>query len=224
MTLIGLIYLARIARLQELERLRLRIARDLHDEVGANLGTISLLAQIVEKQSANPKVTQMRDVVVETIDTLRDIVWFIDPQHDRLSDLVTRLAETTKKMLPHINCKFEQTGNFQSARLSLLFRHNILPIYKEALHNLINHAHATEVRITVRRWENQFQFQIADNGAGFYEPDVYLGNGLKNMRRRAADIGGRLEIASQPGGGTTVILTAPITQTRNRLWWGIPLN
>ena len=223
-TLIGLIYLARIARLQELERLRLRIARDLHDEVGANLGTISLLAQIVEKQSANPKVTQMRDVVVETIDTLRDIVWFIDPQHDRLSDLVTRLAETTKKMLPHINCKFEQTGNFQSARLSLLFRHNILPIYKEALHNLINHAHATEVRITVRRWENQFQFQIADNGAGFYEPDVYLGNGLKNMRRRAADIGGRLEIASQPGGGTTVILTAPITQTRNRLWWGIPLN
>jgi signal transduction histidine kinase len=67
----------------------------------------------------------------------------------------------------------------------------------------------------VRREENLFQFQIADNGCGFDEPVSHLGNGLKNMRRRAADVGGQLKIVSRPGGGTTVTLTAPITQTRN---------
>ena len=213
--ILGVIYSTRIARLRALEHLRLRIARDLHDEVGANLGSISLLAQVMEQQPSSADATQVRGIAVETIDTLRDIVWFIDPKHDRLSDLVTRLNETAKNMLPQGAYHFEQSGDFRSAMLSLAFRRNVPPLFKEALHNILKHARATEVRITVRRWEDQFQFRIADNGVGFDEPATPAGNGLKNLRRRAADIGGQLEIASRPGDGTTVTLTAPITQTRD---------
>ena len=214
--MLGAIYSARIARLRGLEHLRLRIARDLHDEVGANLGSISLLAQVMEQQPSRADATQVRGIAVETIGTLRDIVWFLDPQHDRLSDLVTRLNEIAKNMLPHVAHQFEQSGDFRSAKLPLAFRRNVPPLFKEALHNILKHARATEVRITVRRWEDKFQFRIADNGVGFDELATPAGNGLKNLRRRAADIGGQLEIASQRGGGTTVTLTAPITQTRDR--------
>jgi hypothetical protein len=212
--ILGAIYSARIARLRGLEHLRLRIARDLHDEVGANLGSISLLAQVMEQQPSRADASLVRGIAGETMDTLRDIVWFIDPKHDRLSDLVTRLNETARSMLPHISYQFHQTGDFRSARLPLAFRRNVPPLFKEALHNILKHAHATSVRITVRRWENQFQFCIADDGAGFDETAAPAGNGLKNMRRRAQEVCGRLEIVSRKGGGTTLTLTAPITQTR----------
>lgn len=209
--ILGVIYSMRIARLRALEHLRLRIARDLHDDVGANLGSISLLAQMMENQPSRADATQVRSIALETIDTLRDIVWFLDPKHDRLSDLVTRLNETARNMLARVAFQFEQNGDFHSAKLPLAFRRNVPPLFKEALHNILKHAQATEVRIMVRRWEDQFQFSVADNGRGFDEPATPSGNGLKNMRRRAADIGGRLEIASRRGDGTTLTLTAPIT-------------
>ncbi|MEI7935650.1 MAG: two-component regulator propeller domain-containing protein [Verrucomicrobiota bacterium] len=213
--ILGVVYSVRVARLRSLQRLRLRIARDLHDDVGANLGSISLLAQMMEKHPSSDDATQVRGIAMETMDTLRDIVWFIDPQHDRLSDLVTRLSETARNMLRHSVYQFEESGDFSSTKLPLAFRRNVPPIFKEALHNVLKHAHATEVRISVRRWEDKFQFRITDNGIGFDESTASAGNGLKNMRRRVADIGGQLEIARQPGGGTAVTLTAPITQTRD---------
>jgi signal transduction histidine kinase len=212
-----LIYSVRIARLRALAELRLRIARDLHDEVGANLGSISLLAQLMEHAPSPADAGQVRGIAVQTIDTLRDIVWFIDPTHDRLSDLVARLQETAQVMLATVPFTFEQSGDFQSADLSLAFRRNVLPLFKETLHNLLKHARATRVTISVHRRENEFQFRIQDNGVGFDVAQKQAGNGLKNLRRRAAETGGRLDIESRPGGGTTVTLTAPITQTRG--WW-----
>ncbi len=211
------IYTIRIARLRALENLRLRIARDLHDEVGANLGSISLLAQLMEQTPSSTDATQVRGIAVQTIDTLRDIVWFIDPTHDKLSNLVARLHETSRVMLQTVVFKFDQAGDFTSADLSLAFRRNVPPLFKETLHNALKHAHATVVEISVRRAEKEFQFCVRDNGIGFDPAQRNSGNGLKNLRRRAAEIGGRIEIESRPGGGTTVTLTAPITQTRD--WW-----
>lgn len=210
-----MIYYVRIARLRALEKMRLRIARDLHDEVGANLGSISLLAQMMEQTPSSVDASEVRGIAVRTIDTLRDIIWFIDPKHDRLSDLVERLRETARVMLPGMSLKFDQTGDFNSADLSLAFRRNVLPLFKETLHNVLKHSHASTVEISVRRRENEFQFSIKDNGVGFDPAQKYSGNGLKNLKRRAAEIGGRLEIASHAGGGTTVTLSASITQTRD---------
>ena len=157
----------------------------------------------------------MRGIAVQTIDTLRDIIWFIDPTHDKLSDLVARLQETSRMMLPAMPFKFNQSGDFSNANLSLGFRRNVPPLFKETLHNLLKHSQATAVEISVRRRENEFQFTVKDNGVGFDATQKHAGNGLKNLKRRAAEIGGRIEIESQPGAGTTVRLTAPITQTRD---------
>jgi ligand-binding sensor domain-containing protein len=213
-----MIYTIRIARLRELEKMRLRIARDLHDDVGANLGTISLLSQIMEEQSpSNADVTKMHSIAVRTINTLRDIIWFIDPANDQLSDLVVRLHETSRMMLQTMDFKFNQTGDFGVADLSLAFRRNVLPIFKETLHNVLKHSQATSVEISVSRRQKEFEFRIRDNGTGFDPGRKSPGNGLKNMKRRAAELGGRLEIESRDGDGTTVTLTAPITQTR--YWW-----
>jgi signal transduction histidine kinase/streptogramin lyase len=204
-------YRIRIGRLRALEELRLRIARDLHDEVGANLGSISLLSQLMEQSPSSSDAAQLRAIAIQTIDTLREIIWVIDPAHDKLDDLVARLHETSRVMLPAIECKFLQSGDFSSVELSLAFRRNVLPLYKEVLHNLLKHSRATTVEISVSCQNKQFQFRIRDNGVGFDPARKSAGNGLKNMRRRAAELRGRLEIDSRCGDGTMVTLTAPIT-------------
>ena len=109
-------YSVRVSRLRALERMRLRIARDLHDEVGANLGSISLLAQIMEKKPTAADATQVRGIAAQTVDTLRDIVWFIEPKHDRISDLVTRLNETARTMLSSARPGHYQVAHRQRRR------------------------------------------------------------------------------------------------------------
>ena len=209
------VYAVRVSRLRGLERLRLRIARDLHDEVGANLGSISLLAQMMEQTPSSADASQVRGLAVQTIDTLRDIIWFIDTKHDKLSDLVQRLEETARVMLAAVQYRFEQSGDFNSANLSLAFRRNVPPLFKETLHNVVKHARARHVAIWVRRDHEQFYFRVTDDGAGFDPLKKTSGNGLRNLRKRAAEIGGTVEIQSSPGGGTTITFTAPITQTRD---------
>ena len=209
-----LIYLSRIARLRELEKLRLRIARDLHDEVGANLGCISILAQMMEQTPSAADAVRVWTIASQTIETLREIIWFIDPTHDRLSDLVARLHETARMMLLPESFTFTQTGDFKSVELSLTFRRNVLPLFKETLHNVLKHAHATAVTIAVRRSEKEFSITIQDNGRGFDRNRKSSGNGMPNLQRRATELRGQIEIKSSPGGGTTVTLTAPLTQTR----------
>lgn len=216
--LLLLVYSVRIARLRALENLRLRIARDLHDEVGANLGSISLLAQIMQKNPASAAdAAQVRRMAVQTVDTLRDIIWFIDPKHHRLSDLVDRLQQTSQVLRQTMEVKFEAAGDFSAADLAPTFRRNVPPIFKEALHNVLKHSRATRVEISISRREKSFQFCIHDNGVGFEPSQKFAGNGLTNMKRRAEEIGGRIEIESVPGGGATVTFSAAITQTRN--WW-----
>jgi len=216
-TVLLAVYSVRITRMRALEKLRLRIARDLHDEVGANLGSISLLSQMMEHTPSRTDAAQVRNIAAQTIDILRDIVWFIDPTHDRLSDLVARLREKSRVMLPALEFKFDQVGDFDSTALSLAFRRNVPPLFKETLHNLVKHSHATAVEISVCRQDRQFQFRVHDNGVGFDPAQKHAGNGLKNMRRRAAEVGGNIKIESGVGGGTTVTLSVPITRTRD--WW-----
>jgi signal transduction histidine kinase len=204
-------YSIRVSRQRMLEHLRLRIARDLHDEVGANLGSISLLAQIMEKKPSSADASQVHNIAAQTIDTLRDIIWFIDPTHDNLSDLVMRLQETARVMLSAVSYQFKQDGDFLSANLSLPFRRNVPLIFKEVLHNLLRHSNAGEVAITIQRTDDTFQFQVRDNGIGFRPENRSSGNGMKNMKRRAQEIGGQLKVESAPGRGTTITLTTPIT-------------
>jgi hypothetical protein len=204
-------YEFRLASERRLTRLRWRIARDLHDEVGSNLGSIALLSEVAPKHqnAAVEEVSEIRRIAVQTIESLRDIVWFLDPAKDNLNDLVLRMRETARNMLPGL--KFELRSNLQDSSVtpSLELRRNLFPIFKEMLHNITRHSHATQVDIDVGTGAGGFHLKVADNGSGFDEASVRAGNGLKNLRRRAADLKGEIQISSKPGQGTTVSLSVP---------------
>ena len=215
--IVGLVWLAyyvRMARLRELERLRLRIARDLHDDVGANLASLALIAEAMEKQPTFGDPADLRRIALHTIDSLRDIVWFIDPARDNLGDLVSRMRDTVPALLTGIKSDFKINVPNPAINLPPAFRRNIFPIFKEALHNASRHAHASRVDIELDCRNGGLRLKIADDGKGFDEKNIIPGNGLRNLRRRAAEMRGAVTIHSAPGAGTTVEFYAPFPQTR----------
>ena len=162
-------------------------------------------------QPAPEELTDIRRVATQTIEALRDIVWFINPAYDKLGDLVERMKETARTMLPGITYDFREGHVPAGVELPLVLRQNVLPIFKEVLNNAVQHARATRLDIEVEAAGGRFRLRICDNGTGFDETKVKLGNGLRNLRRRTGELGGTLEIDSAPGRGTIITLTAPIT-------------
>ena len=203
-------YSVRISRIRALQQLRLRIARDLHDEVNSNISSITLLAQMMEKQPTKADATLIRTVSTQTGEILRDIVWLLQPKFDRANDLVERMDLVARVMLREVYYTFERNGDLTKGALPIEFRRHALPIFKEALHNVIKHARASEVRIRVARSGGWFEFCVKDNGVGMDVRGGFSGNGIKNMRRRAEEMGGEIEFESSPGRGCTLTLRAPI--------------
>jgi len=212
--LIWLAYYIRMERLRELERLRLRIARDLHDDVGANLASMALIAEAMEKQPAFGDPADLRRIALNTIDSLRDIVWFIDPARDRLGDLVTRMRDTAPLLLTGMSHEFEASVPNPDLHLPPAFRRNVFPIFKEALHNAASHARARRVRIILTSHDGVLRLQVQDDGIGFTEASITPGNGLRNLRRRAAEMHGSVRLQTAPGQGTTVEFVAPFPRMR----------
>jgi signal transduction histidine kinase len=213
--IIGLVWLAyylRMARLRELERLRLRIARDLHDDVGASLASLALIAEAMEKQPEFGDPADLKHIALQTIDALRDIVWFIDPARD--SDLATRMRDTAPLLLLGIKYNFEAIIPNPDLNLPPAFRRNVFPIFKEALHNTAIHARASQVNISLDCRAGMLRLRVQDDGTGFEEQKIIPGNGLRNLRRRAAEMHGTVRIQTAPGHGTTVEFETPFPRMR----------
>jgi signal transduction histidine kinase len=203
-----------MARLHELERLRLRIARDLHDDVGANLASIALIAEAMEKQPAFGDPADLKLIALRTIDSLRDIVWFIDPARDQLGDLVSRMRDTAPMLLAGIKYDFEVMVPNPDLNLPPAFRRNVFPIFKEALHNTVSHARADRINIILDCRDGVLRLTVKDDGIGFEERRIIPGNGLRNLRRRAAEMNGAVLIQTALGKGTSVEFKAPFPQMR----------
>ena len=151
-------------------------------------------------------MSEIRRLATQTIESLRDIVWFLDPAADTMSELVLRMKETTRTMLRCAAFEFIANGEAEAPKPSLELRRNVFPMFKEIIHNIARHAHATHVRIELQFAKRQLLLQVQDDGMGFDEGQIREGNGLKNLRRRAADLGGTVEIRSVPA---PVLLTLP---------------
>jgi signal transduction histidine kinase len=213
---IGLItafYVSRLARLQALAKLRGRIAGDLHDEVGSNLGSIAVLSELSQREPALPKnvrrrLTQIHQVSRHTAAAIRDIVWFINPEFDTLDDMVARMREFAVAEFGALPYQFEAPARLPQQRLSLALRRNVFFAFKEMLHNLVKHAHATQARIRLDVTRDRLCLEVTDDGQGFEPALARTGHGLKSLRQRALDLGGRLDIQSQRGQGTTITLHA----------------
>jgi ligand-binding sensor domain-containing protein len=203
----------RVARLREIDRFRLRLAADLHDDVGSNLSTISLLSRRALKQRGagdptSDDLASIHRISRQTANAIREIVWLINPEYDTMQDLVGRMKEAANSILAGVECDFKSPQLDLSHKLTLQFRQNLFLLYKEALTNVARHAQASRVQIDVSQEEDAWRVSVRDNGVGFDPNASYGGNGLKNLRLRAQKLSGILNIESHRGQGTTVSFSA----------------
>ena len=199
----------RVTRLLENERMRLKIASDLHDELGANLSSISLYSEILTEKGVDPDEARghaltIQDTVKATISALRETIWMIDPRHDQDRDVVKRMEMLAKTMLSHLSYSFETEGTEVVDIRDMQRRRHVLMAYKEMLHNIIKHAQATEVDIRIERDASWLITRVSDNGRGFDLAQSSDGHGLKNLRMRAEQSEGSVDIESRPDHGTTI--------------------
>lgn len=208
-----LLWRARTAKRRTVEALRRRIASDLHDEIGSNLGSIALLAEAARREGDDAHAAEdfeaIERVASRTHESLREIVWFITPGAVTRAELVTRMRESAPTLLGSIACEFTAPPMLRDGECPLEFARNVWLIYKEALHNAARHSGAARVIIRVAEPNGGFEMEIRDDGRGFIEGEVEPGNGLLNLRRRATDLRGTLRITSETGSGTTVHLVIP---------------
>lgn len=207
---------------EALERERSRIARDLHDQLGANLTQVALLGEMAEADKNAPEeveshAQQITQTARETTRALDEIVWAINPANDTLEGLTNYSIKYAQEFftLAGVRCRVDAPAQLPDASLPPEVRHNVFLAFKESVNNVVKHAEATEARLHVRLTAHNFILEIEDNGKGLAEArEKQNRSGLRNMRKRLADIGGNFEIGPAPGKGTFVRLTVPVIFSR----------
>jgi len=202
----GLIWRGRVLRRRETERLRDRIARDLHDEVGSNLGGILLLAQAGDASD----LPEIGRVAHRTAESLRDLVWLMGRGPDTSADLLAKLRESAAALLVGVEFTFTAPDGCLPESVSLEFKRQIFLAFKEILHNIAKHAKAKVVVVKCRRVGSRFLLEVRDDGLGFDPQKATAGTGLRGLRFRATTLGGELAVETVPGSGTTVRLDVPL--------------
>lgn len=208
----------KIEKGKEKALMRNQIAADLHDEIGSNLSTISLQSRLMMKaqqldDDSKKQLQEITNIAGITTDTIRDIVWFINPFHDKSEDLLIRMKELASKMLINLNYNFSSSGNNElifDLLPDLNKRRHIYLIFKEILNNVIKHSDANEVSILLSTVDKKFIMIVADNGKGFNEDEIIRGEGLRNLRNRAVQAGAQILIESNTGRGTKITLDVPL--------------
>jgi len=211
LTLGFFIYEYRVNQLLKIERIRYNIASDLHDEIGSNLSSISVDGQMLLRSSSlNDADRELsRDIsktAMETIDAMRDIIWFINPKNDTGEDIILKMKEVAAKLLNGKEWTFEYSPGIRIDHFSLEERRNIFLIYKEALTNIVRHAEAKHVSIALNKGPHLFDMIITDDGKGFDKQHVKQNYGLLSIQKRADNIKALLSITSEVGRGTSVEL------------------
>ena len=209
------LYKYRIRQILKLQEVRNKIARDLHDDIGSTLGSINLYSQVANVKLSSNKQEDIKHILEkienssrEIIDKTGDAVWSVNPANDLVKDLVLRMEGYAATLLGTAEIQFNIycDEKLLDTKLKMEQRKNIFLIYKEAIHNIIKYAEATEVNISLKKSVNKLQLIIVDNGKGFdvNENRAYNGNGLKNMKARADEINGKINIDSKVNSGTTI--------------------
>lgn len=199
-----------------LQRERNRIAAEMHDELGGGLSTIRS-ASARSQKAANPKevlaiVDRVSQISIALIESMSTIIWAMDTQNDSLDNLLSYLRGLIRNFLNDNNLAADLQIPIEVPEVALSgqFRHHIVLTVKEALHNIVKHAKATEVMIQIKV-DQQLTITITDNGRGF-DPlnPAHLGKGLKNMKRRIAALKGSIEWPDAEPKGTVLLISVPL--------------
>jgi len=199
---------------------RARIARDLHDEVGALMTQIALMTQSGPPAGglSGESLRRISAAVQEAIRALDEIVWTVNPRNDRLDNTVSYCCRLIRELLHDTPVRpwFDVAEDLPDAEMPATVRHHLLMAIKEVVRNVIRHANATELRTAIRWAHGRLQVELADNGRGFDPASVSGGrNGLINVRARMEAVGGSMRLCSAPGRDTVVVLDLGIGPTMN---------
>jgi signal transduction histidine kinase len=201
------------------ERERARIARDIHDQLGASLTQVALLGELVESDKDLPEeveahARQISQTARDTTRTLDEIVWTVNPSNDTVEGVINYLCKYAQEFLAVAGVKYRLNvpEPVPQREVPPDTRHNVFLVGKEAVTNIVRHARAQSAWIRVRWEASGFVVEIADDGGGLaegYEGKASSRNGLRNMRQRMEDVGGSLVLESAPEGGLCVRMHVP---------------
>lgn len=212
-------YRVRVARLLAMERVRTRIAGDLHDDVASSVSRMAILSDVAKRQvegthpDAARVLAEIGTSARELLDTTADIVWAIDPRRDDVGSLVARVREFGGGLLEAkgIAWEFEASPQAEALRSDSEQRRQLLLIFKEALHNVVRHSGCRAASVRIAASDGRLRAEIRDDGHGFApDPSATTGRGLDSMRARANRLGGELRVDSEPGAGTRLVLDVPL--------------
>ena len=224
-------YRRKLARLQQqhaIERDRARIAKDIHDDVGAGLTQITLLTELArrEPEQTDANLNRISDSARKLTKAMDEIVWAVDPQHDTLAGLMDYISAYAEDFLrvAGIRCRMDLPVQLPVARVDAEVRYNLFLALKETLNNIVKHAKATEVWLRLRVETRSFTLIIEDNGQGLPgvagqgeltlgKERITSGSGLVNLEKRLAAVGGHCQIQSVAGEGTRVAMSVAIQHT-----------
>lgn len=194
----------------EQEKLRLRIARDLHDEMGSTLSSISILSEAAMRQ-LQQDIDRARFGIIgirarQVMESMSDIVWSVNPGNDSMENILQRMRDFSLELFEPqgISLHFHADDAIKTMNLPMELRKDFYLLFKEAVNNAAKYSNAEEVWISVKNINNKLHLEIRDNGRGFDPAAVQRGNGLSNMQRRAERLGGTLHIESAANAGTRV--------------------
>jgi ligand-binding sensor domain-containing protein/signal transduction histidine kinase len=216
--LLWLWYRLRVAQLRKIERLRIQIAADLHDDVGSRLTKVAMVTELVERETlssdrSRPHIEAIARTTREVIQAMDEIVWTINPKNDTLENLANYLFQYAQEYFQNtsVRCRLDFPPKLPDVALSTEERHNLFMAFKEALNNVLKHSDANEVRVSLTANQGKIGILISDNGKGFDVKAINgSGDGLMNMNSRLKRVGGHLDLESRPGAGTRVQMEAPI--------------
>ena len=212
------IYRYRLQKALEVEKVRNRIARDLHDEIGSTLSAISIYSKVAHEQSKvtgvnpEPLLKKINENVLQVMDAMSDIVWSVNTKNDDFENIVIHMREHAVHLLglKGYEVHFIVDNNLDHFNLKTEKRQSFYLIYKESLNNIAKYAQGNHVWIAISKEKTQLQLSVKDDGIGFNGNVSANRNGLLNMKNRAASVGGAIQITSKVGEGTEVCLRLPV--------------
>ena len=214
---IAMICSVKISKYLVEDKLRMKIARDLHDEIGSTLTSINIISKLTMEQSpANGEVRanlrRIKEYSSRIMESMSDIVWAINPSNDTMDKVLIRMKELAAEILEPatVNYFFHEEGNLENLKLNVGQRKDLYLIFKEALNNAVKYSDASWMHIFLIRKEEMLHLKVTDNGKGFNRKIARSGNGLKNMISRAEDMKAVINIDSVPETGTTVSLAVNV--------------
>jgi ligand-binding sensor domain-containing protein/signal transduction histidine kinase len=209
--------MARLEQQQAMERERMRIARNMHDEIGSKLTKISFLSERLKMESdetgpTDHKVDSIATTSRELLKALDEMVWAVNPGNDTLEKLVSYLSQYATEYFQDtpVECDLRVQSVLPAKVMSAEFRHNVFLAFEESLSNVLKHAQASRVEVRIQIEEGTLSIRVRDNGLGFAiearDGAGHRGNGLANIQQHLTDVGGKCSIQSQPGQGVIVEL------------------